>query len=124
MVRRPTTKPSSRESNLPAKVEPVEVDDSAVEPADGPIAKAFQLLQVLADAPTGGMGVRAMSRELDLPVSSVHRLRGVLVSAGMASRDVTTRRYAIGLEAYRMAARISRGMKLSEVALPALQKLA
>jgi DNA-binding IclR family transcriptional regulator len=42
----------------------------------------------------------------------------------MASRDVDTRRYAIGLEAYRIAARITRGMKLSELALPVLHKLA
>jgi DNA-binding IclR family transcriptional regulator len=126
MVRRSAKQPSSGDTDKSAKAEDVDidVDDSAIEPADGPIAKAFQLLQVLADAPSGGIGVRAISRELDLPVSSVHRLLGVLVGAGMASRDVITRQYAIGLEAYRIAARITRGMKLSELAMPALRKLA
>ncbi|BBZ15461.1 IclR family transcriptional regulator [Mycobacterium branderi] len=121
MARPPAKKSARRRA---ANTAPVETAESAIEPADGPIAKAFQLLQVLADAPSGGIGVRAISRELDLPVSSVHRLLGVLVGTGMASRNADTRQYAIGLEAYRMAARITRGMQLSELALPALRKLA
>lgn len=121
----PRAKRSSRadvESSPEAEQE--EGATSFIEPADGPITKAFQLLMVLADAPGEGIGVRAISRQLVLPVSSVHRLLSVLVGAGMASRNPETRRYTIGVEAYRMAAQISRGMKLSEVAMPALRKLA
>lgn len=97
--------------------------EDAFEGGGGLIDKAFQLLDLLVDAPTGGTGVREIARTLSLPVSSVHRLLGLLLSADMVSRDEETRRYSIGPEAYRLAARITRGMRLSEFALPALQRL-
>ncbi|SHL46262.1 transcriptional regulator, IclR family [Pseudonocardia thermophila] len=97
--------------------------EEALDGGGGPIEKAFQLLDVLVDAPSGGTGVREISRRLSLPVSSVHRLLGTLLNADLVSRDEETRRYSVGPEAYRLAARITRGMRLSEFALPALRRL-
>jgi DNA-binding IclR family transcriptional regulator len=97
--------------------------EESLDGGGGPIEKAFQLLDVLVDAPSGGAGVREIARRLSLPVSSVHRLLGTLLGADMVSRDDETRRYSVGPEAYRLAARIARGMRLSEFALPALRRL-
>lgn len=97
--------------------------EDTLDSGGGPIENAFQLLDVLVDAPSGGTGVREIARRMSLPVSSVHRLLGTLLGADMVSRDDETRRYSVGPEAYRLAARIARGMRLSEFALPALRRL-
>jgi DNA-binding IclR family transcriptional regulator len=98
--------------------------DRAAGQAYGPIAKTVQLLELLADGPPEAMGVRAIARKLGLPVSSVHRLLGILVTAGMVDRDAVTRQYSIGVEFYRIAARVSQNMERPKLALPVLRKLA
>jgi DNA-binding IclR family transcriptional regulator len=98
-------------------------DEDGLDQSAGPIEKAFQLLDVLVDAPAGGTGVREIARQLSLPVSSVHRLLSTLLNTDLVSRDEETRRYSVGPEAYRLAARIARSMRLSEFALPALRRL-
>lgn len=93
------------------------------EQGTSPINKAFQLLDVLADASSDGAGVREIARRLGLPVSSVHRLLVILVATDMVARSDETRRYSIGPEGYRLAARITRAIKISDFALPAMRRL-
>ena len=90
----------------------------------GPIAKTIQLLELLADAPPDAVGVRAIARKLGLPVSSVHRLLGVLVTAGMVEWDAETHQYSIGVAFYRIAALVTQNVKRPRLALPALRRLA
>jgi DNA-binding IclR family transcriptional regulator len=96
----------------------------AARPGYGPIAKTIQLLELLADAPPEAVGVRAIARKLGLPVSSVHRLLGVLVSAGMVEWDAETHQYSIGVAFYRIAALVTQNVKRPRLALPALRRLA
>jgi DNA-binding IclR family transcriptional regulator len=90
----------------------------------GPITKTVELLAAFATAPPEGMGVRAIARQLALPVSSVHRLLGVLTSAGMVTQNTATRKYSIGVEFYRIAALVTRRVKLPTLARPVLERLA
>lgn len=90
----------------------------------GPIVKTVELLALLAGAPPEGMGVRTIARDLALPVSSVHRLLGVLADAGMVTQSVTTRKYSIGVEFYRIASQVVREARLPALARPVLERLA
>jgi DNA-binding IclR family transcriptional regulator len=90
----------------------------------GPIAKTVELLALFAAAPPEGMGVRAIARQLALPVSSVHRLLSVLTSAGMVTQSASSRKYSIGVEFYRIAVQVTRGVRLPTLARPVLQRLA
>lgn len=115
--------------NATSGIEPIpkhrtdDSSDGATESGPGPTVKTVQLLGLLAEQPQG-MGVRAIGRQLALPVSTVHRLLGVLEGVGMVSQDATTRQYAIGVEFYRIAALVSREAKLPTLARPILQRLA
>jgi DNA-binding IclR family transcriptional regulator len=93
-------------------------------PGHGPIAKTVELLALFAGGPAEGMGVRAIARELSLPVSSVHRLLGVLMGKGMVTQSATTREYSIGTEFYRISAQVVQGTKLPSLARPVLERLA
>jgi DNA-binding IclR family transcriptional regulator len=90
----------------------------------GPTAKTVELLALFAAAPPEGMGVRAIARQLALPVSSVHRLLGVLTNSGMVTQSAATRKYSIGVEFYRIAAQVTWRVKLPALARPVLQRLA
>ena len=105
-------------------LESSQTDARAARRGYGPIAKTIQLLELLADAPPDAVGVRAIARKLGLPVSSVHRLLGVLVTAGMVEWDAESHQYSIGVAFYRIAALVTQNVKRPRLALPALRRLA
>ena len=82
------------------------------------ISRAFEILEVLAEqAP---MTLSALARETGLPLSTLHRLAGALVSLGYVRADAD-KRYALSPRLIHLGERSSR--MLSRWAIPHLSRL-
>lgn len=90
---------------------------------NGMLAKGLTLLEALAEHPQG-TGVSQIAREVGLPVSTVHRLLGNLVERGFVSFAPDSRRYYLGLKIFELSNQVSLARGLSEIALPAMRRLA
>ncbi|MGH3309068.1 MAG: IclR family transcriptional regulator [Streptomyces sp.] len=77
-------------------------------PGDDMLSRGLRLLTVLADHPSG-LGVSAVARTAGLPVSSAHRLLGLLAAERFVAYDEDTRRYALGIRVLEL----SRGFQRS-----------
>lgn len=91
--------------------------------ADSPVLKAFAILKHLAASGTP-IGVQQIASEVDLNVSTVHRLLQLMVGDGMVSYDSTGRTYAIGTECIRFATHVLGSNSLIGRVRPHLAKLA
>lgn len=80
------------------------------------------MLLALGEHPSGA-GVSEISRSTGLPISTVHRLLGILVSSGFARFDQEGRQYTLGLRVFELSHRVSLARGLSEVALPVMRRL-
>jgi IclR family transcriptional regulator, acetate operon repressor len=90
---------------------------------DGTLAKGFILLDVLVDHPQG-VTVTGLSREVDLPPSTVHRLLTEMVRIGLARIDPQSRRYQLGMKLFELHHRASEVRTLPEVMLSVMRRLA
>jgi len=70
------------------------------------------------------LGVSELARRLDSTPSTVHRLLGSLVKAGMVAQDPGTRRYMLGREAVQLGYTAIYSDPLLHIALPYLHYLA
>lgn len=70
--------------------------------ADSPVHKALAILRALASS-NRPVGVQQVASDVDLNISTVHRLLQMLVKDGMASYDAASRTYAVGTECVRLA---------------------
>jgi DNA-binding IclR family transcriptional regulator len=89
----------------------------------GMLQKGLILLEALGAHPEGA-GVSQLAREVGFPVSTVHRLLGTLVECAFVSFDPGDRRYYLGLKIFELSNQVSLAKGLSEVALPAMRRLA
>jgi IclR family acetate operon transcriptional repressor len=89
----------------------------------GMLQKGLTLLEALAGHPDGA-GVSQLAREVEFPVSTVHRLLGDLVGRAFVSFDPGKRRYYLGLKIFELSNHVSLAKGLSEVALPSMRRLA
>lgn len=87
------------------------------------LGKGLNLLVALGSYPEG-VGVSELARQVELPVSTVHRLLATLVKKGFASFDPDRRRYFLGLRVFELGQRVSLVRGLSEVALPVMRRIA
>jgi DNA-binding IclR family transcriptional regulator len=94
----------------------------AAEPA-GTVARAIQLLRVVAEAPEP-QTVTGLAALLGLPSSTVHRLLQLLREQGMVEGDPATRRYLPGRELYRLASGLTARRSIVGLARPVLRRLA
>ena len=90
---------------------------------NGMLAKGLTLFGALAEYPDG-VGVTKLSRNVRLPVSTVHRLLGEMVRYGFVHLDAESRRYYLGIKFFELSHRVSRIRSLSELALPAMREIA
>lgn len=79
-------------------------------PGDDMLSRGLRLLTVLADHPSG-LGVSAVARTAGLPISSTHRLLGLLAAERFVAYDEDARRYALGIRVLEF----SRGFQRSPV---------
>ncbi|WP_235215390.1 IclR family transcriptional regulator [Phaeacidiphilus oryzae] len=74
---------------------------------DDMLRRGLRLLTALTDHP-GGVGVSAAARAAALPVSSAHRLLGLMAEEGYVAYDPAARSYALGYRALELARGFSR----------------
>jgi IclR family acetate operon transcriptional repressor len=91
--------------------------------SNGMLDKGLTLLEALAEHPQG-TGVSQVAREVGLPASTAHRLLANLVERGFVSFDSDSRRYYLGLKIFELSNQVALARALSEVALPAMRRLA
>ncbi len=106
--RRPTT---GAGSNAPAPPRRIQVVD-----------RALHALEELAEAP-GGLGVSELGRRLGVDKSSAHRLLTTLLAHGFVRQNPHSGRYQLGLRLAGLGAIAVRGVDLTDVARPHLERL-
>jgi IclR family transcriptional regulator, acetate operon repressor len=89
---------------------------------DGMLGKGLRLLVALGDHPEGA-GVSQLAREVEVPVSTAHRLLAGMVPLGFVSFDRERRRYSLGLRTLELGQRVASARRLSDVALPAMRRV-
>lgn len=90
--------------------------------AGGMLAKGLALLVALGNHPDG-VGGSLLAREVELPVSTVHRLLTTMESLEFVRFDSERRRYSLGLRMFELSNQVSSVRDLSEVALPVMRKI-
>jgi DNA-binding IclR family transcriptional regulator len=68
-------------------------------------------------------GVSAVSREVSMSKSTVHRILRVLEQHGFVAQNADTRRFRLGLAGIELGRRAQAGMELRRVALPIMEQL-
>lgn len=86
------------------------------------VERALTILRRLAEA--GGCGVQQLGRELGLAPSTVQRLVGELVAAGVVEQDPANRSYRVSWTLFRWGQAPLARLGLRELAKPFLQELA
>jgi DNA-binding IclR family transcriptional regulator len=95
---------------------------SMADPATGTVSRVIALLACLAAGEHDGT-LTSIAQRVNLPPSTAHRLLHLLTELGIVRYDDKQRRYAIGSELYRIAGLVSRKMRITELALPALEQI-
>lgn len=86
------------------------------------LLRAFAILDCFRpDQPQ--LGVREISRQLEMPPSTVGRLLATLLHAGILSQDPTTRLYHMGSKVLTWSAVYMEGLDVREKARPMLEEL-
>jgi IclR family transcriptional regulator, acetate operon repressor len=89
---------------------------------DGMLGKGLRLLVALGDHPEGA-GVSQLARDVEVPVSTAHRLLAGMVPLGFVSFDRERRRYSLGLRTLELGQRVASARRLSDVALPTMRRV-
>lgn len=89
----------------------------------GTVARTCELIRYLADG-GGETTVTAISRDLNLPVATVHRLLHLLMDQGFVERGVRFQSYRVGGELFRIGNQIAGDLALGDVAQPVMEMLA
>lgn len=86
------------------------------------ISKTFHLLRAFTDDQSE-WGVNELSRFLNMPVSSVHRMITMLKEENILDYSEKTGKYKIGADMIRMASIISKNVDIKKVARPYLEEI-
>lgn len=86
----------------------------------GTVLRVARLLRCLAEAGSD-ISVKQLSDQLQLPMSTVHRLLQLLAGEGFVQHEPSARRYQVGVELVRISSLIASGRTLKDVARPFLQ---
>ncbi|MGV8895175.1 MAG: IclR family transcriptional regulator [Rhodoglobus sp.] len=86
------------------------------------VGKALSLLTLLGEYPHGAVA-SALARESGFPLSTAHRLLGILVREGFAKFDQTTRQYAVGIRIFELAQSVSVAYGFAGMTRPILEEL-
>lgn len=86
------------------------------------VGKALSLLTRLGDFPDGAVASE-LARHSGLPLSTAHRLLGMLVREGYAKFDRSSRRYTLGLRVFQLAQSVSHAHGFTGMARPTLEQV-
>lgn len=87
----------------------------AAERETGTIVRVVMILRAIAE-PQAGVTMKDLAEELNLPMSTIHRLLELLAKEGMVERDESTKSFLPGLEFFRLAARVVHRMPIAALA--------
>jgi DNA-binding IclR family transcriptional regulator len=87
------------------------------------LARGLEVLEVLAAAPEGGVGLSAIADQLGLDKATVTRLLQTLVATDYATRDESTRRYRMTSKLLRLSRGGTYQLNLPRLARPHLERL-
>ena len=89
------------------------------------VERVAAVLRAVANAPTGsgGISLLELSREVELPLGSTHRLAEALVDEWLLVRDPVSRKFTISFGLYQIGVRGLGGTDMKEVCRPALERL-
>jgi IclR family acetate operon transcriptional repressor len=88
-----------------------------------PVIRSLRVLTAVSSAP-GGISLQGLSRKVDVPVASMHRILSVLTDEQFLVRSKTSRRYFLGPAAQGLANASRSVPSHSTIVHPALVKLA
>ena len=91
--------------------------------AEDMLTRGLRVLGALADHPDGA-GVSRVAAACGLPVSTAHRLLGVLAAERFVVYDADTRRYALGLRALELARGFNHSSGGYQVAFEPMRRIA
>lgn len=86
------------------------------------LERAISILEFLGDNPKG-VGVSELSRQLNLPKSTVHRILDTLLQNGYVEKNIDNDRYKLGLKIVELSNKILSNMELRNEARPYLEEL-
>lgn len=86
------------------------------------IERTFSILEML-DKTQRGWNISEMSRKLNIPKSSAHVIFLTLERLGYVKKEVSSRRYQLGLKVYGLGRSLMKNLALPEIALPHLRWL-
>lgn len=87
------------------------------------LARAVSVINLLAENAPEGMGVSAVSRELQLPKTVAHRILKELVALAFLRFDESTKHYRLGPGALQVGMAALRGLDVPVLARPYLRRL-
>ena len=87
------------------------------------VGKALALLSQLGEFPDGA-AASELARQVGLPLSTAHRLLGMLVRDGYARFEPGTRRYTLGLRVFQLAQSVAHANGFTAVVRRELEQLA
>ena len=87
------------------------------------LARGLDVLEALAHADEGTLGVSAIAADIGLDKATISRLLQTLVSTGYVARDPSTRQYRLTGKILRLAHAASAGLDLLSLARPHLRRL-
>lgn len=86
------------------------------------VLKALAILEHLGGV--GDAGVSQLSRDLRLPVATVHRLLATLCSAGYVLQNLPTQEYRLSTKVLQLSGSVLSRLNVRAVALPHMQRIA
>ncbi|ADQ06242.1 transcriptional regulator, IclR family [Caldicellulosiruptor hydrothermalis 108] len=86
------------------------------------LERAINILELLGEKPKG-IGISEISRELNLPKSTVHRILDTLLQKGYVEKNMENDKYKLGLRIVELSNKILSNMELRNEAHPYLEEL-
>lgn len=91
---------------------------------EGPLSRAVALVRLLAASGRAGIALSSLSRQTDLPVSTVHRLLKQLLAERLAMQLEGDKLYVIGPLAYELGLVAAQQFDIRELCRPHMEELA
>jgi DNA-binding IclR family transcriptional regulator len=88
----------------------------------GTVERVIRLMQAIAEA-KGDVTIKALSQQLELPASTIHRMLSIFLELGIVERGRRASSYAAGVEFYRLGALAVAQTSLREMAQPFMQRV-
>ena len=87
------------------------------------LQKTLNLLDILGEAPAGGLSVTSLSGLTGFPGSSVHHMLSTLKDSGYVMQNPETKKYALGFKFLTLSRRVLDSFDLRQIAAPILREL-